>query len=144
MDSSPGTDHKHRKPNMSQAEFTFAKKTSVSSCFPYLIHDPTFTRFLKQNSGVLDPSLCLSLSAMTSSICRPSSHPISPALIHGIINIPPKIQMIMVILTSSPSTAISVDKKGQILLHGIQDFLFFWLWPHFSNHNFHGFSLNTS
>lgn len=36
-----------------------------------------------------------------------------PALIQGIINIPPKIQMTMVILTSSPSTATSVDKKGQ-------------------------------
>lgn len=36
----------------------------------------------------------------------------------------------MVILTSSPSTATSLDKKGQIFLHGIQDSLFFWLWPH--------------
>lgn len=36
----------------------------------------------------------------------------------------------MVILTSSPSTATSVDKKGQSVLRGIQDFLCFWLWPH--------------
>lgn len=36
----------------------------------------------------------------------------------------------MVILTSSPSTATSVDQKGQSVLRGIQDFLCFWLWPH--------------
>lgn len=35
----------------------------------------------------------------------------------------------MVIPVSNPSIATSVDKKVLILLCGVQDFLFIWLWP---------------